>query len=353
MPPKKHHFVPQFHLKLFSIDRKGKQLLAFDKEKRSTYPVAIEDAAAQGDYYTYETETGETSLEFETRLAVLEGRAHAAMERVRAHQPPPFGGTFIVDASDREWLAGYVALQHLRVPAQRERAQGLWNLLGTMEADIGLRNPEGAIKRAVGRGQPLAEAKRMRDASLQALQEGRVQVTSDPVVGLHYIQQGIGPITQAVKYMSWVLLKRFEPPYFLISDNPVQLWPPDGHPPFMGVGFDTPGMSVTMPLDPMTVFMAINQPFPEKVVRARDEAVIQLNAMLWRGASRFVYAQSTSDLDAVRGQLGEGEETYRRPTVQVVGEEHHPDWLPYIERAKGRPAGRRKRRPPAGREPAK
>ena len=125
-----------------------------------------------------------------------------------------------------------------------------------------------------------------------------MRVTSDPVLGLHYIQQGVGPITQYVKYMSWVLLKRFEPPYSLVSDNPVQLWPPDGHPPFMGVGFATPGVHVTMPVDPMTLFMAINRPLPEKVVRVEAEAAIEVNAMLWRGASRFVYGPSAADLEA-------------------------------------------------------
>src|SRR5207244_5979676 len=110
----------------------------------------------------------------------------------------------------------------------------------------------------------------------------------------------------------------------------------------------TAGVDVTMPVEPMTLFMAINRPLPEKVVRVAPEAVIEVNAMVWRGASRFVYGPSAADLEATRSQLRQGEETYRRPTVQVVGEEHHHDWLPYIRRAKGRPAGRRKRRPPAG-----
>src|SRR5438445_1740061 len=187
MPPKKHHFVPQMHLRLFSIDGKGKQLFTFDKEKRLSYPVAVEDAAAQSGYYTYETETGEASLEFEAQLAKIEGFAQPAMDPLRVQQPPPFGGTLTVDAGDREWLAGYVALQHLRVPAQRERMQGMWNLLGTMQADIGLRNPDSFIKREMERGRSREEAVRMRDQALASLQEGRIGVTSDPVLGLHEV----------------------------------------------------------------------------------------------------------------------------------------------------------------------
>jgi hypothetical protein len=347
MPPKKHHFVPQMHLRLFSIDGKGKQLVAFDKEKRLSYAVAVGDAAAQGGYYTYETETGEASLAFEALLAQIEGFAQPALDRLRAQQPPPFGGTLTIDAGDREWLAGYVALQHLRVPAQRERMQGMWNLLGTMQVDIELRNPDSFIKREIARGRSREDAERMRDQALTSLQEGRIGVNSDPVLGLYYIQQGIGPITHYVKYMSWLILKRFEAPYFLVSDNPVQLWPPYRHPLFRGVGFATEGVHVTMPIDPMTLFLGINGPLPEKVVRVGAEAAIGVNAMLWRRASRFVYGPSVADLEAMRSQLREGEETYRHPTVEVVGEEHHRDWLPYIRRAKGRPEGRRKRRPPA------
>lgn len=129
------------HLRLFSVHGRGKQLFTFDKGKRVSYLVAVEDAAAQGGYYTYETESGEPSLEFEALLAQIEGFAQPALDRLLAQQPPPFGGTLTVDAGDREWLAGYVALQYLRVPAQRERMQGMWNLLGTMQADIELRNP--------------------------------------------------------------------------------------------------------------------------------------------------------------------------------------------------------------------
>jgi hypothetical protein len=348
MGPKKHHFVPQMHLRLFSVDRKGKQLVAFDKEKRATYPVAVEDAAAQGGYYTYETETGAPSLEFEALLAKIEGYAQLALNRLRAQQPPPFGGSLTVDAGDREWLAGYVALQFLRVPAQREQMQGMWNLLGTMQADIGLRDPDQYIKKEIARGTTRAEAERMRDEALASLQAGRIRVTSDPVLGLHYIQQGVGPVTQHVKYMRWLLLKRFEPPYFLLSDNPVQLWPPEGHPSFLGVGFATPGAYVTMPIDPMTLLVATKLPLaPEAVARAKTEDVFRLNGKLWRRASRFVYAPSAADLEATRAQLSPGDETYRRPTVEVVGEEDHRDWLPYIRRAKGRPHGRRKRRPAA------
>jgi hypothetical protein len=100
----------------------------------------------------------------------------------------------------------------------------------------------------------------------------------------------------------------------------------------------------------MTLLICVNEPLPEKVARVpRAEVVLELNRKLWRGASRFIYGASQDSLDATRAILNEGDETYRRPTVEVVQPESHRDWLPYIERARARPEGRRKRRPPARR----
>ncbi len=344
MPPKKHHYIPQMHLRLFSVGGKEKQLYAFDKETRNSYLVAIEDAAAQSGYYTFESEAGEASLEFEALLAKIEGFAQRAIGRLRALQPPPLGGTLTLSRGDRDWLAGYIALQHLRVPAQRERMQGMWNLLGTFQADMALRNPEEFLKRQMTAGRSRQEAERMRQRGLAQLQAGSMKVTSDPIVSLHLIQQGVGPVSDRVARMSWLVLKQFEPPCFLISDNPVQLWPPENHPPVVGIGFATPGVQVSLPIDPMTLLIGINEPLPEKVSRVRNaELVLEFNRKLWREASRFVYGPSQEALEATRAILNEGDESYRRPTVEVASPESHGDWLPYIERAKDRPVGRRKR----------
>src|SRR5688572_25130774 len=78
--PKKHHYVSQMQLRLFSIDGRGKQVFAYDKEADEVRVLAIADAAAQAGYYTVPTDDG-PSLEVEERLALIESRVHPALER--------------------------------------------------------------------------------------------------------------------------------------------------------------------------------------------------------------------------------------------------------------------------------
>lgn len=302
--PKKHHYVSQMQLRFFSIDRKDKQVFAYDKEADTVRISAIEDAAAQAGYYTVPTDDG-PSLEVEERFAFIEGRVRPAFERLTHVQPPPLGPSHFQPASgDREWLCGYIALQHLRVPAQREAMQVMWNLQGTLTADIMLQHPQKFAKEVLGKDGPDEESERRRKRALDDLRKGRMTVNSDPSVSIKALLEVVDQVEDRVRRMRLVLLKRFTAPYFLLSDNPVQLWAPDGHSPLMGVRFATPGVEVTLPVDPMTVLCATNNDsISEVVLPVGTESVMDGNRKLWRLATRFVFGQQREDLDAVAATM--------------------------------------------------
>jgi hypothetical protein len=345
--PKKHHYVSQMQLRFFSIDGRGKQVFAYDKEADDVRVLAIADAAAQAGYYTVPSDDG-PSLEVEERLALIEGRVHPALDRLTHIQPPPFGSfEFRLDPADRAWLCGYIALQHLRVPAQREAFQVMWNLQGTLTADIMLQDPNRYAKEVMRTERPDRESERGRKRALDSLRKGRMVVTSDPAVSIKTMLEMVGIVEERVRRMRLLLLKRFKSPHFLISDNPVQLWAPEGHSPLMGVGFATPGVEVTLPIDPMTVLSGTNdESLPEVVLPAqRDEPVLDMNRRLWRFATRFVFGQRREDLEAVKGTMSKEDRVWRPPTVDMASH-GGPEWTSYAERAKQRPPRSKLRRRP-------
>jgi len=63
-----------------------------------------------------------------------------------------------------------------------------------------------------------------------------------------------------------------------------------------------------------------------------------------REASQFVYGANREALEATNVTLDPADQTYGRPTIDVAWPGRHGDWRPYFERAKQRPAGRRRKR---------
>jgi hypothetical protein len=172
-------------------------------------------------------------------------------------------------------------------------------------------------------------------------------VGSDPAVSIKAMLDVVGQVEERVLRMRLVLLKRFTPPYFLLSDNPVQLWAPEGHSPLMGVGFATPGVEVTLPVDPMTVLCAANDDSIFEVVLPvrKNDPVLDGNRKLWRFATRFVFGQRREDLDAVAATMSAKERVWRPPTVEMASH-GGPEWKAYADRARERPPRSKVRRRP-------
>ncbi|MCC9073555.1 DUF4238 domain-containing protein [Flavobacterium sp. F-65] len=61
---KKHHYLPQFVLRRFSIDTKGKQIYVFDKQTEKCYTSSILNSGSENDYNTVLTDTEEFNFEY-------------------------------------------------------------------------------------------------------------------------------------------------------------------------------------------------------------------------------------------------------------------------------------------------
>jgi Protein of unknown function (DUF4238) len=76
MAARKHHFVPQCYLKLFSVSHKRiPQLTVYDRERNKVYKAGIDNVAAQRDFNAIDVEGMDadafekSTSGFETQLA--------------------------------------------------------------------------------------------------------------------------------------------------------------------------------------------------------------------------------------------------------------------------------------------
>jgi hypothetical protein len=79
MVARRHHYVPQYYLKGFSVPRKGKpQVSVFDREERKSFQTATANVAAEKDFNRVEI-AGQSPDVFENAMAQFEGEAAPAL----------------------------------------------------------------------------------------------------------------------------------------------------------------------------------------------------------------------------------------------------------------------------------
>lgn len=113
MTARKHHYVPQCYLRLFSVSHKKiPQLTVFDRERRKMFRTGIDNVAAQRDFNTIEVE-GYDPDTFENEMSHFESELAEALRRINAARS-------LANEEDRAYLLNLVCLTALRNPRLRE-----------------------------------------------------------------------------------------------------------------------------------------------------------------------------------------------------------------------------------------
>jgi hypothetical protein len=116
-----HHYVPQFHLRRFS-DATGK-IWAWDRERDRSFSTATKNVAAETQFYrlTEFESVGRDPLTMENQLADIEAEVSKItsqwLEWLPVTEP---GGAIDIPAINREIVAQFVAIQHLRTADVRD-----------------------------------------------------------------------------------------------------------------------------------------------------------------------------------------------------------------------------------------
>jgi hypothetical protein len=111
------HFVPQFHLRRFIDPADGERLWLYAVGERGPYNKAPRHVARKANYYDVETSPGVVDPSLDRVVnQYIESNAAEAIQRVMDDKP--------FEQADREWIATFMALQSMRVPAYREAVMG-------------------------------------------------------------------------------------------------------------------------------------------------------------------------------------------------------------------------------------
>src|ERR1035441_4305131 len=139
---RKHHYVPQFLLRNFSIEGRD-TLFAFDKLLGSRFPVAVSDAAAEKEYNTF-LSSGRVECAEDTFTTIENGAAQVVRSLVRQRHLKE------VSEAERIALARLAAAQMLRSRSYRAAYDQIGQIVRRLAEEEG--TPE--FKRWVGEANP-------------------------------------------------------------------------------------------------------------------------------------------------------------------------------------------------------
>lgn len=299
--PRSQHYVPEFHLAQF-IGLPFRRIHVFDKKwgKFGRPPVA--KSAFSRDYYLLPAETNEDRLRLERQFALLEDRVAPLMKWL-ALQPP---GPVQIDDQDRDALAGYAAILHIRVPAFREAA---WERAQSMARDpevLGLADATEFRTAARKMRMPGSDEdlETLRLAWLEDVRTGRRRIEVHRAASLTALTPAVEKVRPILFDREWELLRVEGWQGFVIGDQPVTLLSKGR---LAGqIGFGTPGVQVMMPLAPSTLLLISDRP-RESVLEVKVQPWqlglaepwwATANRVSWLSSKRYVFALGRRHLQA-------------------------------------------------------
>lgn len=325
--PKRHHYVPRWHLKRFSTNAKKPRLWVFAKSRDAFYETAITNAAVINQYYRWDSGEALAGV-VEQGLAALDARAAEVLPRFERGQE--------LRGTEPNVVAAYVATQRARVPVIRESIQALVEAVGTYSAEqtLASQDEDEMFEKALGAGRVKTreEFDQLRHESIEAIRERRVKVTMEPIMNFSFHMQGTEQLAWFIEGMSWLVLEAAPGSEFVISDNPVTLrssapevagWPP---------AFGDPDVEVALPVSRRALFRLSHDPMP----RGRDVAppaeVERFNRRTWVDAQEYVFASSRDVLEAIAAALSDEERCKPGGRVAFAWDDEKQTFLPRATR---------------------
>lgn len=211
--PRRHHLVPQLHLRRFS-DPDGR-IVAVSRDLSKTFQSNVGNVAVEKFFYTVETENG-PSTEVEELLSKIESDAEAVIRSI-------LGGAFPPPPEAKEALASFIGLQWLRGSDQRANFEELMNqFLKFFSMNITRTQLQESSEAVAGKPASEAEIDSMLKFFADPTKYNFEQHQNESIKIMLDLAPGIANLAANRK---WQLL-RFPADCLLTSDSPVSLWSP-------------------------------------------------------------------------------------------------------------------------------
>lgn len=324
--PRRHHYVPRWHLGRFSVDPpsrgNARTIWRYSKSQDTYQRINVGNAAVIQDYYSLPTEEGSWDHgTFERMTATeIDGPAATVVRKLLSRAP--------LTQEDRECLAVYVAFLHGRVPSARMGLQGAMDKVGEMVLLMHLSTPAEhflPMARAAGLEGPDEELLETRARTKERMLKGELVLKHDHSETLRTTAVSLAAIAPILFSMRGrVILQAPIGLHFVIGDSPVTLYSASmsGHP-FLGFGFGQSDVEVRTPLTSNHVLLQthIPLPFTAREHEVEPEVFKNLNAVSWQAAHEYVFASSEEALKRVADYFGTDEAARRRPggVIRVTG----------------------------------
>lgn len=323
-----HHYIPQFHLRQFGHGDGNGRIWVYDKTSDEIFRRSVKSVAGERGYYSVRDPQRGTHDDLERLFSKLESNVAPLVKRL--DKLPP--GRYPVSFWARDALAGYIALLHERGPRARAWIQGMRQLIELAHLDMDLRDEDRFRRRARAGGMKGTdgELERERQQILADIESGTLTFEGPPEWGLFGLSIAVDAIRPLLKEMCWrVLHRRAGLPFIAVGDTPVVLGRPDDLPPFLSVGFATPGVEVYVPLSYRSLLVLTHEPHDAQVEVLDVDSLpkqwaftpvwtAMVNAQTVLAADRFVFGHSQGDLEFTRLALPR-DLRMRRPKAAVSG----------------------------------
>ena len=296
--PKKHHYLPQFYLKLFSQDQF--HLHVYDKKAISSESPfryqTIEKIAFENNLYTYKTKDGgkETLEDF---FCQIEGKASGVIKKLELHQD--------ILPMERGHLALFIAFLWLRTPVSRDETLGAQEELAEKNMRMMYHFPqqkELMRKFLEGKGQHPSD-KELDDLIDFAVNPKRSKiVVKFPTE--HWIKQMLSLSNDIYVYLAkceWEIKHAIKKYAFITSDNPVLLIPSEKPDPFYGIGLLTPGVKKVVPLS-ASMYLIMHEPNEELIlIHTKADKIFyrKVNEWTMKNAERFIFSPELGKIQKI------------------------------------------------------
>lgn len=270
--PRKHHYVPKFHLAGFTMSgTEDGQLFVTDKLRRNKWDSTPKKTARETDFYRVDLANMDP-VGIEKAFSDVEGKCATVVRDVIADKRLPTGDDFGT-------LLNFVAISATRIPIIRSTiAAGIDGLMKQFGRQA-LLGPEGAKRlREIPENASMSDEEMVQFQAFIAGNDYTIDV--DQNWHIHTMLEAIDALLPALAKRNWAVWSVAEgAPDLVCSDRPVALYATKQFPPLLPPGFGTPNTLLTLPLNRRVMLASQFEEMPaESSVIDRDD-VAAMNSL--------------------------------------------------------------------------
>lgn len=305
MTSRNHHYIPQFYLRGFTLQKKS-PITVFDLGNQKIVKTNPRNICSQRDYNRIDLD-GTNPNAIEDIYSGFESKAARSIRELE--QGAPFSG------KNRDIIFNLIALLAVRSPQQREKLREAHE--ASLKALMGLilsteKNWESTKSKMIENGRSIDEGTTY--AELKCFQEKNdYKIILDNNYNVKSELESMNAVLQSLPKRNWVLIKTQKvDEHFITSDNPVVLdnfkIPNENNFYDNLVGFELSNTNVMFPLTKNLLLLGSFNG-KEGAIFAERDAIASLNRIVLNHACKQLYASKSEFLTIdYLGEISTGEE---------------------------------------------